>query len=284
MTIGSDRRDFIRGFGALAAIAAAGCRCPFCGGERKRIALQLWSIHDILWQRTEEVFTALRAAGYDGVEFYDFNGMSAKEVRRLLADTGLAGAGVHVNGDVALVGDKLKETLDFCVEAGIESVTTPHASRKTADEYRAFGHQMGLAAETAAAWGIPVGIHTTYHHFTTKYDGVTAWDVMFSDASPRLQQQVDLGNAFHTGTDVVALLKKYPNRHFSIHAKENEPTEDGVFGVPPTDGGKCVPWNDVLGYMATEKNQKWWIVEAELKPASLDPAKKCCAILRDWLA
>lgn len=283
MTVNSGRRDFIRGFGALAALAAAGCRCPFYGGERRRIALQLWSIHDILWQKTEGVFAELKAAGYDGVEFYDFNGMSAKEVRRLLANAGLAGAGVHVNGDIALVGDKLKETLDFCAEAGIESVTTPHASRKTADEYRAFGRQMGLAAETASAWGIPVGVHSTYHHFTTKFDGVTAWDCIFAEASPKLQQQVDLGNTFHTGEDVVALLKKYPNRHFSLHAKENEPNEDGTFLVPPTDGGKCVPWREVLDYMATEKGQKWWIVEAEGKPASLEPAKKCCRILRDWL-
>ena len=80
--------------------------------------------------------------------------------------------------------------------------------------------------------------------------------------------------------DPVALLKKYPNRHHSIHAKENVPTVDGVLGVPPTDGGKCVPWDDVFAYMKTETAQKWWIVEAEGRPDSLEPAIKCVKFLR----
>jgi sugar phosphate isomerase/epimerase len=190
-------------------------------------------------------------------------------------------AGTHVNGDVALVGDELKRTLDFCAEAGIESITTPHAFRNSEDEYRRFGRDMGLAAEAAAKYGIKVGIHSTYHHFKTRYNGVSAWDVIYSDASPLLQQQIDTGNTFHTGEDLVALLKKYRNRHHSIHAKENVPTVDGVFGVPPKDGGKCVPWDAVFSYMKTETSQKWWIVEAEGRPDLLDPALKCVKFLRE---
>jgi sugar phosphate isomerase/epimerase len=171
--------------------------------------------------------------------------------------------------------------LDFCAEAGIESITTPHAKRDSEDAYRKFGHDIGLAAEAAAKYGIKVGIHTTYHHFTTRYNGVSAWDVIYSEASPLLQQQIDTGNTFHTGEDLVALLKKYRNRHHSIHAKENVPTIDGVLGVPPKDGGKCVPWNEVFAYMKTETEQKWWIVEAEGRPDSLDPAIKCIKFLEE---
>lgn len=282
MTFGTSRRDFLREMAGAAALGLSGCRTLF-SPARPRVALQLWSINKILWKDTAAVFGELAAAGYDGVEFYDFNGMSAKAVRKLLADTGLAGAGVHVNGDVDLVGDKLKETLDFCAEAGIESITTPHATRRTADEYRAFGRQMGLAAEFAASYGIAVGIHSTYHHFTTKFDGVTAWDVMFSDASQRLQQQIDLGNTFHTGEDVVALLRKYPNRHFSLHAKENEPNESGIFLERPTDGGNCVPWAEVMELERNDSSLKWWIVEAERKPDVLGPVKTCCSVLRDMI-
>lgn len=276
------RGDFIRSLGLSAAFAAAGCRCPLCGGAAP-IALQLYSIHEIFWKGPERILEALRSGGYEGVEFAGHDERPAKEIRKLLADAGLRGAGTHVNGDVDLVGDGLKRTLDFCAEAGIESVVTPHAQRDSAAAYVAFGRAMGQAAEAAKPYGIKVGIHTTYHHFTTVYDGVTAWDLMFREASPLLQQQVDTANTFNTGTDVVALLKKYPNRHHSIHAKENVPTVDGTFGVPPTDGGRCVPWADVIAYMKTETAQKWWIVEAEGKPASLEPALKCRRILADWL-
>ena len=100
---------------------------------------------------------------------------------------------------------------------------------------------------------------------------------------PKLYQQIDTANTFHTGYDVVGLLKRYPNRHFSIHMKENVPTVDGILGVPPTDGGKCVPWKELIAYMKTESALKWWIVEAEGKPDSLDPALKCVSVLRGWI-
>ena len=271
------RSGFLRLMGLSAAGAAAGCMCP-CG-RRPRFAVQLYSVHKIFWNAPERVLAAFKAAGYDGVEFAGYGGRSAKDIGKLLADSGLAGAGAHVNGNVALVGDELRRTLDFCAEAGIESVTTPHAKCDSEDAYRRFGHAMGFAAEAAAPYGIKVGIHTTYHHFTTRYGDITAWDAIYSDASPFLQQQVDTANAFNTGTDVVALLKKYRNRHHSLHLKENVPTVAGVFGVPPTDGGKVVPWDDVFKYMATETGLEWYIVEAEGKPDSLEP----CIENRRWL-
>ena len=275
------RNEFLQLIGASAFIGSViGCRA-FGVCAKPRYALQLYSIHKIFWKNPEDNLAALKAGGYDGVEFAGYNGKPARELRKLLADSGLVGAGTHVNGDISLVGDELKRTLDFCAEAGIESVVTPHAKRDSEDAYRKFGYEMGLAAEFAAKYGIKVGIHTAHHHFKTRYNGVSAWDVICSEASSLLQQQIDTGNAFHAGEDVVALLKKYRNRHHSVHAKENDPTIDGVFGIPPKNGGKCVPWDDVLSYMKTETSHKWWIVEAEGIPDSLEPAFKCVKFLKD---
>ena len=279
MTI--DRRGFLAGMGA--AVAAAGFAGTGAGRSKPRYGLQLYSIHKIFWKEPERILAALRADGYDGVEFYNYNGLTAKAIRKLCDDAGINAMGTHLNGDIDLVGDKLKQTLDFAAEAGFESVVTPHAKRNTADEYKKFGHDMGLAAEAADAYGIKVGIHSIYHHFTTRYGDETAWDMIYKEASTKLYQQIDTANTFHVGYDVVALLKKYPNRHFSIHAKENVPTKDGVLGVPPTDGGKCVPWKELIAYMKTERGLSWWIVEAEGRPDSLDPARACLKQLKAWI-
>ena len=280
MSIELTRRGFVAGMGA--AVAATGFAGLNGAAPKPRYGLQLYSIHKIFWKEPARILAALRAGGYDGVEFYDYNGLSAKALKKLCDDAGLKAMGTHLNGDVDLVGDKLKKTLDFAAEAGFESVVTPHAKRNTADEYRKFGQAMGAAAEAADAYGIKVGIHSTYHHFTTRYGEETAWDMIYREASPKLYQQIDTANTFHVGYDVVALLKKYPNRHFSIHAKENVPTKDGVLGVPPTDGGKCVPWKDLIAYMQTESGLNWWIVEAEGRPDSLDPALACLKQLKAW--
>ena len=277
------RDEFLRLIGLSAAGAATGCRM-FSGRRAPRCAVQLYSIHKLMWKEDPaHTFAAIKAGGYDGVEFAGYGDRSAKEIGKLLSDSGLAGAGTHVNGDIDLVGDGLKKSLDFCAEAGIESITTPHAERDSADAYREFGRLMGMAAEAAAPYGIKVGVHTTYHHFTTRYGDETAWDMIYKEASPLLQQQIDTANALHTGTDVVALLRKYRNRHHSVHLKENVPTVDGLFGVPPTDGGPTVPWDDVFAYMSTESGHEWYIVEAEGKPASLEPCLANMRFLRERL-
>ena len=278
------RRNFLSA-SALAAGAFLTGGCVTSAAKcRPQVAAQLYSIWKIFWKEPEKCLAALKAGGYDGVEFAGYENHTAKEIRKLLSDAGLKAAGTHVNGDIDLVGDGLKRSLDFCAEAGIESITTPHAKRDSADAYRRFGHDMGLAAEAAAPYGIKVGIHTTYHHFTTVYDGgLTAWDAIYSDASKLLQQQIDTANALHIGTDVVALLKKYRNRHHSIHLKENVPTVSGIFGERPTDGGPVVPWNDVFDYMSTEPGCRWYIVEAEGKPDSLEPCIANCRFVRKEL-
>ena len=226
-----ERRVFLKGLGlAAAGVALDGCRCARGRGDGRLCALQLYSIHKIFWKEPERILAALKAGGYDGVEFYDYNGMSAKALRKMCDDAGMKAMGTHLNGDVDLVGDGLKRTLDFAAEAGFESLVTPHAKRDSADAYRKFGQAMGLAAEAAEAYGIKVGVHSTYHHFTTTYGGATAWDLIYSEASPKLYQQIDTANTFNTGYYVVGLLRRYPGRHFSIHMKENVPTVDGALG------------------------------------------------------
>lgn len=280
----SSRRGFIAGMGGFTLASTVGrpWTCANCTAK-PLFGLQLYSLHKIFWKEPERVLARLKACGYDGVEFYNQNGLSAKALSKMCADASIRPLGTHLNGDVDLVGDNLKRTLDYAAEAGFESLVTPHAQRDSADGYKKFGHAMGLAAEAADAFGVKVGIHSTYHHFTTRYDGVTAWDLIYSEASPKLYQQVDTANTFHTGYDLVGLLEKYRERHFSVHLKENVPTIDGVFGVPPTDGGKCVPWNDVIRVLKQDESLKWWIVEAEGKPDSTGPAAACRAQLTRWI-
>ena len=173
-----------------------------------RLAAQLYSIHKIFWVKPEWCLAELRAAGYEGVEFAGYGGHTAKEIRKYLSDSGMVGMGTHVNGFVDLKGDGLAKTLDFCAEAGIGSVTTPHALCKTEAEYRQFGRDMSRAAEAAVPYGIKVGIHSTYDHFRVKFSGVTAWDTIFAEASPLLQQQIDTSNSFNViGDGLLPLLE-----------------------------------------------------------------------------
>ena len=276
----ANRRDFLRGMVAMAGVATGGCACPFRGCGRPRLAAQLYSIHKIFWEKPEWCLAELGAAGYGGVEFAGYGGHTAKEIRKYLSDSGMVGMGTHVNGFVELRGDGLAKTLDFCAEAGIGSVTTPHAICKSEAEYRQFGRDMSRAAEAAVPYGIKVGIHTTYDHFRVRFNGVTAWDTIFADASPLLQQQVDTSNSFNVvGDGLLPLLEKYRGRHYSVHLKENVPSKTATLGEKPTDGGRCIPWKAVLDCLAQE-DVAWYVVEAEAIPDSMEPLKDSLVFLR----
>jgi len=278
------RSEFLKGVGGIAALSAfGGCASAFCGRCRPQLAAQLYSLHKIFWKRPEWCLAGLKDAGYAGVEFAGYGGHTAKEIRKYLAEAGIVGMGTHVNGFVDLKGDGLVKTLDFCAEAGIGSVTTPHALCKTADEYRRFGRDMSVAAEKAVGYGIKVGIHTTYDHFRVKFNGVTAWETIFSEASPLLQQQIDTSNTFHViGDDLLALLEKYRGRHHSVHLKENVPSATATLGEPPKDGGRTVPWEKVLACLAKE-DVAWYVVEAEAVPDSLAPLANSLKFLKPLL-
>ena len=278
-----NRREFLESFAALAGVAAlGGCRCPFCG-SRPKVAAQLYSIHKIFWKEPERCLAALKASGYDGVEFAGYGGHSAKEIRKYLADAGLLGMGTHVNGFVDLKGDGLKKTLDFCAEAGLDSVTTPHAICKTEAEYVQFVRDMSLAAEATVPYGLKVGIHTTDDHFRVKFGDRTAWDVIFSEASPLLQQQVDTSNSFNViGDGLLPLIEKYRGRHYSVHLKENVPSATATLGERPKDGSPLVPWNEVFACLVAE-DVAWYVVEAEAIPDSLEPLRNSRRFLREWI-
>ena len=267
-----NRREFLKlGFGATAF--AAGCRSPFFD-SRKPIALQLWSINKIMWKEDPaKTFDAIREIGFDGVEFAGFNNLSAKEIAKLLKDAGLRGMGAHISGEEAYTGDGLRKNLDFCAEAGIESMSNAWADFNSADEWRRFGRLMGEAADEAKKWGLPISIHNHCHEFTKVYGGVYAWDLLFSEASEALQQQIDTSQVVNPGLDVVEQLSKRRGRNFSIHMKENVPSEWGFFGVPPSDGGKMVKWQEVTAYLATEPGFSWYVIECERKPDSMKPPK-----------
>jgi len=270
----TSRRDFLSGLGALSALAVSGCKGPLCGGTgiTRPVALQLWSIHKIFWKDPVGHLTAIRGAGYDGVEFAGFNDLKAAEIGKLLKDAGLRGAGAHMCGDGEFSGDGLKRNLDFCKEAGIESISSAWADYDTRDGWVKFAELMSQAAIDAEPYGIKIGVHNHCHEFTKKYDGVTAWDVLSSASDPRLQLQLDTSQVVNPGYDVPTEIRKFPNRHHSLHVKENVPSADGYFGVPPDDGGRLVDWKGTIAAIEAEPSFRWYVVECERRPDSLEPA------------
>lgn len=262
-----NRREFLTGAAALAAVS--GCRCPLCGEKRKLVAAQLWNLNKVFWDDPAKYLTALKAAGFDGVEFAGFGKAgakppTAKEIRRLLADAGLRGAGSHMTGKVNFTGDGLERNLDFCAEAGIESFTCAHygaPDRAGWDDFIAF---ISAAADEGAARGIPVSFHNHFSEFEQKFGSETVWDYVFRRASKNLCQQVDTSQAIKCGIDPVELLERYSGRNWCVHIKENYP-----MAKRPNDPTTPVNLKAVADYCKADPCLRWFILEDEREPTGL---------------
>lgn len=265
-----NRREFL--VGSLAAAGLAGCGVFRGNGRIKPVAVQLWNLNKVFWDDPARYLAELKAAGYDGVEFAGWakrgdKDTPAAEVRRLLSDSGLVGAGAHVNGKANWVGDGLMRMLDYCAEVGVESCTLPWYMTQGKAGWDEFVDFMGNAADEGARRGIRIGFHNHYHEFEQKIGDEFVWDYVFRNASPNLMQQVDTAQAIKTGVDPLALLKRYPTRNWYVHIKENRPNANR-----PNDPTTPVDLASIKKYLDADPRHRWYILEAEYDPTSIVPS------------
>ncbi len=274
------RRDFIRagaaGVAAAPLLAQAGMLIP--GKRKPQVGVQMYSIREYCKKDLPGALSSIKAMGYAGVEFAGYYGKSAKELRQMLDDNGLLACGTHT-GMGTLAPDKIQETMEFNKVIGNKYLMVPHIGRpKTEDECKKIAADLSAAAETAKGAAMYVGYHNHQHEFKDKYPGGKCmWELIYDNASPLVCQQMDVGHVVAAGEDPVFWLKKYPNRHRTLHAKEVYPGP-GILGQVP-EGVKGVDW-DPLFAAAEQDVLEWYIVESEADPNTLDKIRGAIEFLK----
>ena len=110
------------------------------------------------------------------------------------------------------------------------------------------------------------------------YRGEIPWDVFYGSTVPEVVMQLDVGNGMHGGADPVAILKRYPGRARTLHAKPYSSTN------PKAEiGGDEAPWPEILTLCRTVAGTEWYIVEIEAyEKSSLDSVAGCLAGLKTF--
>jgi sugar phosphate isomerase/epimerase len=139
------------------------------------------------------------------------------------------------------------------------------------DAIREFAAVLNDSAEKVRALEMRVGYHC--HGFDMKrFDGRTAWDILFSHAEPEVVMQLDTGNCVGGGGDPIAILKEFPNRATTLHIKEC-PQAPFVPGEPH--------WKEIFRLCEVSGNTEWYIVEqGGPGGAGFDVPRRCLKALR----
>ncbi len=247
---------------------------------RVPLALQLYSVRNELAADTRGTIKAVAEMGYEGVEFAGGPQNTAEELKGYLDEFGLACAGWHTPYGL-VQPDTIDETIAFNKTLGNRHVIVPGLPGDLTGSRDAWLKLAGIfdgIAETLAAHDMVTGYHNHHTEFTP-LDGETPWDTLFGNTGDGVVMQLDTGNGWMGGADILAILERYPGRAGTVHLKPYSPSlakEDRHAGFRPVIGDDETPWDDVFRICESTGGTEWYIVEYESDAYEpLDAVERC---------
>ena len=239
-----------------------------------RISLQLYSVREACRQDFDRTLAEVAAAGFVGVEFagyYSYAGKPA-DLRRRLADLGLAAAGTHV-GSASLRGDALRQTIDFHGELGCRYLIIPHDTGAThPDHSKALADLLNQATEQLAPAGLACGYHNHEAEMKLADNEHTWWDLLAQRTGPAVVLQQDCGWTAMAGGDPAAFIRRYPGRSRILHFKPTVVRADAARADrSPILGRDSVDWKAVVAACREVGGTEWATIEQEHMPAGVTP-------------
>ncbi len=246
-----------------------------------KYGLQLYSVREDLKDDLVGVLREISLLGYHGVEFYGEKPASGKKLQNLLKEFKLECCGWHYWGDPFKLKEEtfLKETVELYQQVGNKYLiisSLPEKYRDSAEGWQQAAELLNELGEKLAEYNIRVGYHN--HDFEFKaIQGKTPWDILLEGTDPGIIMQLDTGNAFKGGADLLQVMEKNAARAETIHLKPYSRQE----GFKTMIGEDDTPWEEILNSCQEAGKTDWYIVEYEtdLYPP-LEGVRKCLQQLK----
>lgn len=180
------------------------------------IALQLYSVRDVLYDNLCGILKQVRKMGYDGVELPGLNGIDPDEIKRVLTDVGLKVISSHVP-----VQELLDETrLQDYKKVGCQYVAIPWMDYRDTGKVEENFALIATISEKVHNAGMMLLYHNHNFEFE-KLDGKFILDRIYDSVpADRLQTQIDTCWAKFAGVDPAEYLLKYIGRAPLVHLKD----------------------------------------------------------------
>jgi len=237
------------------------------------IALQLYTVRDMLEEDFKGVCRQLAEAGYKGFEFAgNYGGMAPAELADFLAELGVKCAGFHTSLD--LISQPGSELYAYA-----EALECPYVTTSLAGEVESNWLPTIERVKEVAHIAKANGLQFTYHNHASELqeiDGKYALDLLYESTDPdEVKGEPDVYWLKKGGADPVPYLLKYPGRFPQIHLKDMDASGDF------TEIGSGIL--DMPGILAAAKEigAEWIIVEQDrCNQPSLESAKQSLAWLK----
>ena len=225
--------------------------------EMKPIALQLYTVRELLGEDFEGTVRRVAQMGYVGVEPYGGMPCALSAAADLFRELDLQICNCHV----PFPDDSNAESvLEIASAFGLSSVAIamfPPDDFETIDSIKSVCERLNRAGEFARANGLALHYHNHWWEFK-RINGADTLDIMLDELDDSVGLQIDTYWVQVGGEDAVEVLKKVGHRAPLIHLKDGwlDPKGDmaavghGVMNVPAIVN-------------ATADTAQWYIVEQD---------------------
>lgn len=248
-----------------------------------KVGLQLFTLIDIM--KTEgglkKALGHASDAGYDGVEFAGFYGLSTDEIVDELKENGLVTAGIHLGWD-NMSWDNLEKNPDDVIgtakKLGAASVTVASYGGKDLEDWVNFGKKLDKYGRLFRENGIIFGYHN-HRHEVKKLDGKYIIDIIMENCDPEnVVWELDPRHIVVAGEDPVKFAEKYSGRLPILHMRDIEKIT-GPDSADDTAVGSGIV--DIAGVVNKSGSHDWLIVEEGSCPDILKHIEKSAKYIRD---
>ena len=224
------------------------------------IALQLYTVRDLLKQDFEGVIRRIAGIGYAGVETAGLpEGVSAAQAAALFAGCGLTVAAGHMP---LPLGDDQQKVIETAGQLGLQRIVSGHLP---AEEYRDLASirracaRLNEAQAVAVANGLSFGVHNHWWEFQKAGD-VYPYQVWLDELDPAIFFELDTYWIQSAGADPVDIVKLFGDRAPLLHIKDGPAGSDtDASMVAVGDGNMDYPAVIAAGVDNTE----WLIIELD---------------------
>jgi len=239
------------------------------------ITVQGFSVREGLFKDLEKTLDGVKAAGFDGIEFFGPFQWEAARIDRALKNSGLICSGWHVATDT-LYPENLDATVEYNLTFGSKQLVMPRISDEMFATYAAISGPtadfFAATNEKLKAYGVRTGIHNHHREFKKLPDAdMTILEAVTKTTPADFIIQFDTGNAMAAGADPVEEIKKLVGRVESLHVKPYSKTT----GASAVIGADDIDLDFILPFSRENCGTKALVIEFEGEGDAMDFSARC---------
>jgi sugar phosphate isomerase/epimerase len=217
------------------------------------IALQLYTVRDLLAQDFEGTIRKISDLGYMGLETANMFGVSPASAAKLFDELGLTVMGAH---SPLPLGDEKQEVIDTLSALRCKRLIVawqPPEKYKSLDGIKSICDTLNEGAAVAKAHGLQVGYHNHWFEYE-RVENHLPVDVMLEHLDPDIFFEVDVYWVQTAGQDPLQVVRRLGVRAPLLHVKDG-PCQ---LEAPMTALGEGVV--DIPGVVAAGAGSTEWLV------------------------